>query len=426
MDLVLLLPRSASLEVAGIAEQENSKPDTTVSKASMATLSKKPIKGGGNRKKVGKKRGRKRKVVEKKESVLVTICVYETVWGEMGWDGVKTDFALLSLADPDYGSADHGETTVGGESDDSDYENIAPVAKRVSGKGISPKKPGATNTATADSRPTRKPYTRRSAAAKTPEKKGGKSTPGKKRKAISKGTSEENPTRLDDQDDGYYPDDDNENDDNYAKAPKNLRTPAKGTAKKVPGKTAQKGTGGKTPRKTSANKMIPAEGIGKPVTRSSTGRKGPMAFKGEPEQESKDVDMLEGEVIVNKERTNRVYPEPVITAGTKRPAPKTPESRSVKVARTATGKSVRAIKAGIKALGISDRQGGEAGGSGYSIEGGTSEQRAVITVAASGVHGASVVQSEPVIGRGRLSYGGKSVAGLKALWEMGPPEDDSE
>ncbi|KAG0632783.1 hypothetical protein HOY80DRAFT_1026749 [Tuber brumale] len=397
---VLLPSWSAALAVEAIAEQENNKPGTTSSGASVTPLSKKPIKGGGNKKKVGKKRGRKKKVVGKGDRVAVS--------------DVK-DVAFVHL---DYDSADHGETTTGEASDDSDYGNIAPVAKRVVGKGVFPKTPGAKKTVTDDLRPARKPYTRRSGAAKTPEKKGGKSTPGRKGKAT--GTSKENPVRFDDPDDGYYPDDDNENDGNYAKTPKTPRTPAMRAAKKAPRKTVQKATDGKTTRKTTADKKMLVEGTGKPATRPSTGRKGPMV-ESKLEYGGKDVDMLE---------------EPLMTAGTKRPALKTPDDRLRKVAKTAAGKSVGAIKAGLKALVIFDHDGGEAGVSGgqffgtppagYSIEGGTSEQCAAITAAASSAPSAFVVRSEPAIRRDRLSYGGKSVPGLKALWEMGLLEHDSE
>ena len=54
----------------------------------------------------------------------------------------------------------------------------------------------------------------------------------------------------------------------------------------------------------------------------------------------------------------------------------------------------------------------------------TAEQRAAIIAANDQGH--SVLQSEPVVGKKRLSYGGKSVARLQELWEMGPPECDSK
>ena len=56
----------------------------------------------------------------------------------------------------------------------------------------------------------------------------------------------------------------------------------------------------------------------------------------------------------------------------------------------------------------------------------TAEQRSAIIAAASNSQGRSIVQSEPVIGKRRLMYGGKSVAGLQKLWERGLPEDFSK
>jgi len=52
----------------------------------------------------------------------------------------------------------------------------------------------------------------------------------------------------------------------------------------------------------------------------------------------------------------------------------------------------------------------------------TAEQRTAIIAAASNSQSLSVVQSEPVIGKRRLNYGGKSVAGLQKLWKKGLPE----
>jgi len=56
----------------------------------------------------------------------------------------------------------------------------------------------------------------------------------------------------------------------------------------------------------------------------------------------------------------------------------------------------------------------------------TAEQRAAIISASSNNPAHSVLQSEKVIGSGRLMHGGKSVAKLQALWEMGLPKDYRE
>ncbi|PUU73763.1 hypothetical protein B9Z19DRAFT_1161749 [Tuber borchii] len=476
-------PKSATIAVEITAEPENFKARPAPRKAPMSSIPKKPTKGGGKAKRAPKKKRGGRKKKEKAEEVessgeSVIESDIKDVAVVVGRNEIKADFVLLLAEYSDNDSADDaddGGSSAGGESDFSEYEDKSyvivrrPTPKRATDKGVSSKTSSGKNATTVSGGSARKASAgkgsagkgsagtgstgkgstgkgstgkgstgkgstgkgstrkgstgkgsprkgsaRKSAVDESPKKREGKSTSGKKGRATVRNTAGENSNLLDDTEDGYYPDDENdENDKNYLETSK---TPAKRAAEKATGGSVGKGTTSKTTSKTSAGRKTPTKATVGVTTRSSL-RRALMAPEGE---------------------------ELPMTTAKKRKAPSQEDSRLKKVPKTGTAKNVGVVRVGLESLslgGADDDDVGEVDGSmhisfgkpntGYIIKGGTypnsentAEQRAAVIATNSQSH--YVLQSEPVIGKKSMRYGGKSVAGLKALWEVGPPKYDSE
>ncbi|CUS15666.1 unnamed protein product [Tuber aestivum] len=404
---------SATLAVKLTAGQENEKPETMVREASVKPLLKKAIKGGGSRRKAWKKRGRKKKVVEEDKE-----------------EGSEENVAINDIKDvvfvggPINGSPGDAEASVGGDSGDPEYGNQSPVAGGSVGKLVSPMSTATRKTAGASLRRSLRVYARKFSAGKSPANKRGKRTSGRKGKTMVEDSAEESSIHLVDPEDGYYPDD---NDEDYEEAPRTPRAPRIPRTPRTPTKTVYKGIADGSGRKdgigrtTWFDKRTVARATDRRAIVIPTGGRAPIASESVQEQEMEEIDVTEDCEII----------ELVRTVGTKRPASESPNGGFKKVARTTGGKKVMAIKDGVQAIdtGDSDLDVPEAPSSqspaspaspntGYSVESGYSEQRP----ATSPTQPRSVIQSEPVIGRDRLRYGGKSVAGLRALWGMGIPE----
>lgn len=100
---------------------------------------------------------------------------------------------------------------------------------------------------------------------------------------------------LVDPEDGYYPDDDN--DEDYTEAPKASRTPAKRVSKKVADGPGEKDSSGRTTRGSTSDQKVLAGAADRRANVSATGGRAPIAFESVHEQEVQDVDMMDCEII---------------------------------------------------------------------------------------------------------------------------------
>lgn len=164
--------------------------------------------------------------------------------------------------------------------------------KRVSDKGTSSKTSSGRKTTTGSGGLARKVHAGKSASAKSPKKEEVKSAPGRKGKAKAGNTAGENSNLLDDFEAGYYPD--GENDENDENCLENSKTPAKRSARKVTGGSAGRGTASKTARKTASDRKATTKATVKEATKSSRGTKAPVEFEGKSEQEGSNSDLVKG------------------------------------------------------------------------------------------------------------------------------------
>jgi len=126
-------------------------------------------------------------------------------------------------------------------------------------------------------------YTRKSASPKSPKERESKRAPGRKGKAKMGKAAGENSDLLDEVEVGYYPDGENdENDENYLET---SNTPAKRSAVKVIGRSVGRGTSSRTVRKTTSDRGAPAKTTAKAATKSPHGEKAPIGFESNSEQE---------------------------------------------------------------------------------------------------------------------------------------------